>query len=206
MLDNQQPTSGLPVRSNRLTLPHRVYCAPWKPLVAAFVIAIAAYSHGAHAQALPSKPPSTWNPQERAAVKVIQDWIAAWIAHDPKRLAADMTEDCVFRGDPSEPLKHGRAEFLTFASKVMNGWSDLKIEEILPVGGVWDTSVLMKRIDTLGIGGAGSGHPTVPVAAFFRVKDGKIEEWLDAPLIPVGPGAVKAGVLKLSAPPPVPLN
>jgi limonene-1,2-epoxide hydrolase len=154
-------------------------------------------SHFAGAQALPGKPPSTWNPQERAAVKVIQDWIAAWIAKDPKRLAADMSQDCVFRGDPVEPLQHGRDQFQAFATKVMNGWTDLKIEQILPVGGVWDTSVLMRRLDTLPDDMAKrSGFKTVPVAAFFRVKDGKIEEWLDAPLIPVGPGAVKAGVQK----------
>ncbi len=203
MPNETRPSSGFAVPAQMRTPWRRIYSVCRHAAVAAGVLTLALHSHSAAAQALPGKPPSTWNPQERAAVKVIQDWIAAWIAHDPKRLAADMSEDCVFRGDPVEPLQHGREQFQAFATKVMNGWSDLKIQEILPVGGVWDTSVLMRRLDTLPKKMAqGAGYEKVPVAAFFRVKDGKIEEWLDAPLIPVGPGAVKAGVIPPVTPPP----
>ena len=48
------------------------------------------------------------------------------------------------------------------------------------MGGVWDTSVLIKRIDynpeqfTRLV-----GYSVEPVATFFRVKDGNIEEFLD---------------------------
>jgi limonene-1,2-epoxide hydrolase len=202
VLNETDPSLDLAVPAGKRMPSSRFNVACRHAGVVAVVLTVALYSHVAAAQALPAKPPSTWNPQERAAVKVIQDWIAAWIAHDPKRLAADMSEDCVFRGDPVEPLQHGRAQFQAFATKVMNGWTDLKIQQILPVGGVWDTSVLMRRLDTLPKKMATrSGYETVPVAAFFRVKDGKIEEWLDAPLIPVGPGAVKAGVIPPVTPP-----
>jgi len=43
---------------------------------------------------------------------------------------------------------------------------------------------LQKRIDTTTINGK---KRDVPLAAFFRVKDGKIQEWLDMPLVTIGP-------------------
>jgi hypothetical protein len=52
-----------------------------------------------------------------------------------------------------------------------------------------DTCVFRKRTDTMsqGAGGALAGR-VVPVAAFFRVKNRRITEWLDVPIVPL-PGA-----------------
>jgi len=43
---------------------------------------------------------------------------------------------------------------------------------------------LQKRVDTITINGK---KREIPLAAFFRVKDGKIQAWLDMPLVILGP-------------------
>ena len=53
-------------------------------------------------------------------------------------------------------------------------------------GTEWDTAILIKRTDVIGSksGGALAGG-AVPVASFFRVKNRRITEWLDVPIIPL---------------------
>jgi ketosteroid isomerase-like protein len=130
-----------------------------------------------------AKPPAQWNPQERAAVELVKEWIAAWNAKDAKQIAALVAEDCVFRPDPSDAWQQGRDKLYEHAVKsgLMRASKNIEITEIFPVGGSGDTFVLTKRIDYLDrvLGGSNA----VPVAAFFRVKNGKIEEWLDEPIV-----------------------
>jgi len=141
------------------------------------------------------KPPSSYNPQEREAVEVVQGWISAWRTYDLTKLMSYMADDLIFRADPSEPLQNGRDGFERIARGVMNGWCGMDLEEVFVVGGEADTVALFKRIDYFpgnpapGRGPGGLTGLAVPVAVMFRVKNGKITEWLDAPLIPVGPGA-----------------
>jgi limonene-1,2-epoxide hydrolase len=148
----------------------------------------------AQAQAT-AKPQFIWNQQEREAVDAVKAWVNAWSTKDPQRVAELMADNLVFRADVSEQLQYGRDGFERIARGVMNGWCDMELEEVFVVGGDTDTVVLAKRIDYFsgnpprGRGPGGLTGMAIPVAIMFRVKNGKITEWLDAPLIPVGPGA-----------------
>jgi len=70
----------------------------------------------------------------------------------------------------------------------------MDLQEVFVVGGEADTVVMFKRIDYFPGGGRGAFTGiSVPVAVMFRVKNAKVVEWLDEPLIPVGPGAPPPG-------------
>ena len=90
------------------------------------------------------------------------------------------------------------------AQGVMNLWCGMDLEEVFVVGGERDTMVLIKRIDYFpGDGGFGILRGmAIPVAVMFRIRGGKIVEYLDAPLIPVGPGAAPPGGRRGGGPPP----
>lgn len=152
-------------------------------------IIVAGFSHQAVAQ-VTAKPPSSYNKQEQEAVEVVKGWLNAWRAYDLEKLMSYMAKNLVFRGDPSEPLQYGRDAFRRLAQGVINRWSGMDLQEVYAVGGEAETVVLIKRVDYFPANGRGpfSGM-AIPVAVMFRVKNGKITEWLDAPLIPVGPGA-----------------
>jgi len=172
------------------------------PRLVLSAVVVTGFSHQAAAQAT-SKPPSSYNQQEREAVDVVKGWINAWRAYDTEKLMSYMADDLVFRADPSEPLQYGREGFRRIAQGVINGWSGMDLEEVYAVGGEADTVVLFKRVDYFPGNGRGplSGL-AIPVAVMFRVKNGKITEWLDAPLIPVGPGApMPPGMRGRGAPP-----
>jgi hypothetical protein len=102
-----------------------------------------------------------------------------------------MAENCEFRMDPSDAeLKKGRAEFVKSIKQLLQLGLTITPGETFTVGGESGTAVLQRRVDTITINGQ---TRMVPIAAFFRVKDGKIQEWLDMPLVnlpppPGGPG------------------
>jgi len=128
---------------------------------------------------------------EQDAIKVVNAWDAAWATKDAEKVAAYMAEDCEFRADPRETeLKKGRAEFVNSMKRLIGAGITIQVIETHAMGGEAGTAVLQKRIDTITIGGQ---RREIPLAAFFRVKDGKIQEWLDMPLVvfnapPGGPG------------------
>ena len=127
----------------------------------------------------------TLTKEEQAAVQVVNGWDAAWATKDAEKIGAFMAENCVFRADPSEPeLKKGRAQFVTDMKRLVELGITIKIVDTVAYGGEAGTAVLQKRIDTLTIDGK---KRDIPLAAFFRVKDGKIQEWMDIPLVTLGP-------------------
>lgn len=134
----------------------------------------------------PRSNSTVWNEQERAAVRVAEEWVAAWNTGDPQKVAAFMAQNCEFRGDISEPLQRGRQAFIELVSKFINSFRGIKLTEIYAVGGPWDTFVLLKRIDTVQFSKSDK-LTDVPVATLLRVRDGKIEEWLDSPIVDVTP-------------------
>ena len=137
----------------------------------------------AHAQAT-AKPEYIYNQQEREAAEVVKAWVAAWSAHDVQKMADLMSDDCVFRGDPSQKLRTGRAAFVDEISRFIQIVDSMKIDELFVTGTEWNTAVLIKRTDTLRAnpGSAAAGR-TVLFAAFLRVKNKKITEWLDTPIV-----------------------
>ena len=127
----------------------------------------------------------TLTKEEQEAVKVVNGWDAAWATKDAAKIGAFMAENCVFRADPSEPeLKKGRAQFVSDMKRLVELGITIKIVDTVAYGGEGGTAVLQKRIDTLTINGK---KRDIPLAAFFRVKDGKIQEWMDIPLVTLGP-------------------
>ncbi len=152
-----------------------------------FAAAVAVVPREAHAQAwATSKPPFVWNQQEREAADVIRAWVDAWATKDPQRVAEYMAENCVFRGDPSEPLQHGRAAFVTLIARFIGAFETMKIDEMFVTGTEWDTAVLIKRTDTIRANSGGTlAERVVPIASFFRVKNRRITEWLDVPTVPL---------------------
>src|SRR6185437_9080510 len=132
----------------------------------------------AHAQA--SAPTA----QERAAIDVVRQWFAAWQAGDADKMASLMSDKVEFRGIPNQPLRMGRDAFLMNTGRFIALKPNIHITEAVAVGGQTVVAVLTKRIDRSTLNGQAR---TVPLAAFFRVHDGKIDEWLDMPLVPLGP-------------------
>ena len=127
----------------------------------------------------------TLTKEEQDAVQVVNGWDAAWATKDAEKIGAFMAENCEFRADPSEPeLKKGRAQFVTDMKRLVELGITIKIVDTVAYGGEAGTAVLQKRVDTITINGK---KRDIPLAAFFRVKDGKIQEWLDIPLVTLGP-------------------
>jgi hypothetical protein len=99
-------------------------------------------------------------------------------------MADFMSDECVFRGDPSQKLQTGRAAFVAEISRFIQIVDSMKIDELFVTGTEWNTAVLIKRTDTLRPNGGSAGaERIVPFAAFFRVKNKKITEWLDTPIV-----------------------
>jgi Ketosteroid isomerase-related protein len=130
-----------------------------------------------------SKPQFVWNQQEREAVDVVKLWVGAWAEKNPQRMAQLMAESVVFRSNPTEPLQKGRDAFQAVVARSFHDVTRAEIEEIYVTGAEWDTTVLIKRIDYR-TSNDGRG---VTVAAFFRVKNKQITEWLDTPVASAGP-------------------
>ena len=81
--------------------------------------------------------------------------------------------------------------------------SIVRLEELYAVGGPLDTLVLFKRADVNGpaiAGRGGFGGFTVDVAVLVRVRNGRITEWLDAPINRIG-GLVNSTEGALMQPP-----
>jgi uncharacterized protein (TIGR02246 family) len=136
----------------------------------------------AQAQAQAAAPTA----QERAAIELVRQWFAAWQAGDATKMASLMSDNVEFRGIPNQPLRTGHDAFLMNTGRFIALKPNIHITEAVAVGGETGVAVLTKRIDRITLNGQAR---TVPLAAFFRVHDGKIEEWLDMPLVPLGPPA-----------------
>ena len=136
----------------------------------------------AHAQAT-AKPEFIWNQQEREAVDAVKAWVNAWATKDPQRVAELMADNAVFRADPAEPMKTGREAFVALIAPLLSRVDGMTIDEVFVTGTEWDSAVMIKRSDKMSAGaGAALAGRRVTVAAFFRVKNRKITEWLDAPV------------------------
>jgi ketosteroid isomerase-like protein len=134
----------------------------------------------------PGQPPlsnsQVWNEQERAAVQLAEQWVAAWAAGDVQKAASFMAENFEFRGDPSEGFTRGRDAYLHQLTRLGRAPKPrrMDITEIFAIGSWWDTTVTFLRVDHDTVGGKALD---MPVAVTLRIKNGKIQEWLDSPTI-----------------------
>ena len=112
---------------------------------------------------------------ERANVKVVNDFSAAWAAGDPAKVAGFLSDDCVVRFlQTQEPVK-GRA---TVEQRLKTGLSGSKVEfEVLET---FAAGSLVANLRKDHITGKDGKRNTFPVAGVFYVKNGKIVEWIDS--------------------------
>jgi len=122
--------------------------------------------------------------QEQAAIDVVKQWFAAWQNGDADKMASLMSENVEFRGIPDQPIRMGRDAFKQNTGRFIALKPHIHVTQAWAVGGATGVAVLTKRVDRINLNGQ---QRTVPLAAFFRVHDGKIEEWLDMPLVALGP-------------------
>lgn len=119
-----------------------------------------------------------WSRQEQDAVNVVEKWMAAWETKDAAKVGAYMSDDVLFRTWPERAPQKGRAKFIAEIATFMPAIEWMKALHIDAIGGERGTAVLVERTEKFA-----NYEPLVPAAAFFRVTDGKIVEWLDIPLV-----------------------
>jgi limonene-1,2-epoxide hydrolase len=158
----------------------------WKRnLVNASVAALIAASAAAQA-AEPTKVATAGkNEYERAAIKLVLDWTAAFAARDAAKVRSYMDDNAEFRLDPTErTLSQGQEALQKTLDMILPGIGGIKTLRIYAVGGPHEVLVISDRIDDFTMGGK---KMAIPIGGFFRVnpQTHKIEEWLDAPLIKV---------------------
>jgi ketosteroid isomerase-like protein len=183
--------------------------------IAFLFIAAAALAQGRGAGPGPAPPtqgfesnvqiPANYTPQEAAAVAVVE----AWVEHtDAKNLDAAMSvmdNNLIVRPDPARQPAYGPVPQCS-SYPFTRDMSFVRLDEVYAVGGPADTMVLFKRADINGPAappggrGAGFGGFTVQVAVMVRVSNGRITEWLDAPINRIG-GLVNSTEGGLTQPP-----
>ena len=129
--------------------------------------------------------PSESSEYERNAMALINAWVNALLAKDAEKAASYLDEKCQYRDDPFQTtLKQGRAHALDDIKILLRGLTDMKIETAYTVGSPKEVLVLMRRQDTFTLQGKSISTPR---GAYFRVRDGKILEWVDTPLVELPP-------------------
>jgi hypothetical protein len=130
-------------------------------------------------------------PQEAAAVNVVENWVRTSAAHDLDGAMSVLDSNLIVRPDPARQPAYGPVA-LCSSYPFPRDNSIVRLDEVYVVGGPLDTMVLFKRADINGPAappggrGAGFGGFTVQVAVMVRVSNGRITEWLDAPINRIG--------------------
>jgi hypothetical protein len=149
--------------------------------------------------------PANYRPQEAAAAAVVETWVRTTAAHDLDGAMSVLDNNIIVRPDPARQPAYGPvAQCSSYPFPRSN--SVVRLDEMYVVGGPLDTMVLFKRADINGPAvppggrGAAFGGFTVQVAVMVRVSNGRITEWLDAPINRVG-GLVNSSEGGLTQPP-----
>ena len=149
--------------------------------------------------------PANYNAQEAAAVEVVETWVRNTAAHNLDGTMSVLDDKLIVRPDPARQPAVGPAA-LCSSYPFPRDNSIVRLDEVFVVGGPQDTMVLFHRADLNsnaappGARGAGFGGFTVQVGVMVRVSNGKITEWLDAPLNRIG-GLVNSTEGGLTQPP-----
>ena len=136
--------------------------------------------------------PATYTLQEAAAVAVVDTWVNRTAAHDLDGAMSVIDNNILTRPDPAEKPEYGPVAQCSGYPFTRSPRSFVRLDELYVVGGPLDTMALFKRADINGPAappgarGGGFGGFTVQVAAMVRVSNGRITEWLDAPINRIG--------------------
>jgi len=126
------------------------------------------------ASALPSQARDL-TANERANVKVVQDFSAAWATGDPARVTSYLADDCVVRFlQTQEPVK-GRA---AVTERLKTGLQNSKVEFV--VHETFAAGALVANLRDDFITDKDGKKNSFHVAGVFYVRGGKIVEWVDS--------------------------
>jgi len=110
---------------------------------------------------------------EKANVKVVNDFIAAWNA--PDKAVSYLSSDASVRMIEDQPAVVGPTAVNAVFKSFMTPGVTLEVKTLSTTA--HGPVVLNKRVDTLKT--PGKPDQVFPVAGVFVVKDGKIKEWAD---------------------------
>jgi hypothetical protein len=166
-------------------------------LITAGLIGCAPFMVGRPALAQNSSTASAAQYEQRAK-ETVRAWIAAFAAKDADKAASYFEDDVQFRMEAAlnRNIETGRENARQQLSRLFNRLSQaapaahgptvrggtIQLLQTDAIGGSKEVLVITRRIDNVTF----NGHALhLPVGSFFRVnaQSGKIEEWLDIPLI-----------------------
>ncbi|HTJ62921.1 MAG TPA: limonene-1,2-epoxide hydrolase family protein [Alphaproteobacteria bacterium] len=110
---------------------------------------------------------------EKANVKVVNDFIAAW--NDPDKAVTFLADKASVRMVEDQPAVVGPQAVGAAFKSFMTPGTSLTVKTLSTT--VHGPVVLNKRVDTMKV--PGKPDQAFPVAGVFVVKDGKIVEWAD---------------------------
>ena len=116
---------------------------------------------------------SAENAAEKANVKVVNEFIAAW--NTPDKAATFLAPDASVRMIEDKPAIVGPAAVAAAFKSFMTPGVSLSVKTLSTTA--HGPVVLNKRVDTMKT--AGKPDQVFPVVGVFVVKDGKIKEWAD---------------------------
>lgn len=154
---------------------------------------------------IPARPTLAQDPSvksaaqyERRAEQTVRAWVAAFGAQDADKAASYFEDDVQFRMEAAlnRNIETGRENARQQLSRLFDRLSraapagpgptvqggTIQLVQTEAIGGSKEVLVITRRIDTVTL----NGHTIhLPVGSFFRVdaQSGKIEEWLDIPLV-----------------------
>src|SRR5258708_14541863 len=122
-----------------------------------------------------SQPASAaeWNDAERAGVKLVTDFCAAWSTRDMNKTLPFLADDCVYRVTETTPPANGHDGVIQRLKTLVDTASlvEFRILDTMAAGPI----VINHRIDRFV-----TAQPlTWEGVGVFFVKDGKIKEWSD---------------------------
>jgi len=111
--------------------------------------------------------------------KILDDWATAWSSHDPERVIALFTDDCVYEDITFGAVNRGKAELRAFADGTFAAVPDFKVSLVTRfVAGnrgamEWTMSGTHKG-DFPGLPPTGKRFSSIRGAMIVELKEGKI--------------------------------
>lgn len=126
--------------------------------------------------------------QEREAIEIVNAWNTAWATKDGEKVASYMAEDVQYTDEEDKPFKKGRAQFIQdYKTKYVNIVESYDVVASYAAGDSDGVAVMQKRIDNV-ISFDGKQKMKLPYVGFFKVRNGKIVEWIDVRIAKIPPG------------------
>jgi steroid delta-isomerase-like uncharacterized protein len=116
--------------------------------------------------------------------RLLDDWATAWSSHDPEKVLALFTDDCVFEDVPFGVVTRGKEQLRSFANGAFAAVPDFKFELTSRLAGddwaaiEWVMSGTHKG-DFPGMPATGKRFSSVRGSTIFALKAGKIRRESD---------------------------